>query len=376
MDVSTVSYLKFSAAVIMIIIVIAHIVYIYKKFQNKRETKINRHLNQVKQILGRIVYTTGASAEYANDKQYGRKLETAKRILDGLIDLHCSYPLLLHYYALYHLIVGNFKGAEKCWKDAAVCDVNSPVPHTHLGNLYLEHNDHGKAAIHYKRAIQIDKCFAPPRVGMGNIKYFQGKIYSAMGFYSLANKISPDDPRALIGLGNCYRHIGSAEKAMGCYEQAYSLDRSEKALSAVLFDLYFAGKDYYKARKILVRAIRLFPRSPGFYRRLGDINTILNNENEAIDAYTNFLRFKCEKDRLTQFVRRNFEKYLALEIISDLVKGEKKINYALLVKELNSLMAGHLINQRLLGELNRPKKKAYQSFSSYFVNAVLLSISH
>lgn len=369
------SYPRVMASVVMIFIVIAFFFYTYKNCNCKREVRIKKLLNDVQQILGGVVFTKGDFVEHASEKQFGRELETAKCLLDKISELNGAYPLLLHYYALYHFKAGNFKEAEKCWKNATISDFDNPIPHTHLGDLYFENNDCRKAALHYKKAIQKDKCFTPPRVGMGNIKYSQGKIYSAMGFYSLANKITPDDHRALIGLGNCYRHSGNIEKAMRCYEQAYSLDRSEKDLNAVLFDLYFATKDYIKARKILVGALRLFPHSPGFYKRLGDINSLLNRENEAIDAYTNFLRFKCEKDRLAKFVKRNFEKYLALEIISDLVKGEKKINYALLVKELNSLMTGHLINQRLLGELNRAKKKAYQSFSSYFVNDVLISIS-
>ena len=251
----------------------------------------------------------------------------------------------------------------------------SPSSHTHLGNLSFERRKYGKAAWHYKQALQIDGYFDPAHVGMGNIEYAHGKVFSAMKYYTFAVKMNHNNHDALVGLGNCFQQIGKNEKALECYEKAYILDMRNKDLNARLSNIYMANEEYDKAKDILTQSIALYPDCSRFYKSIGDMYWILNKEKKAIDAYIHFIDLRCDKNGLANLVRSRFERYLALEIISDLIKKKKKINYDAFVKELSRMMTIFLIRQGILGELNNAKQKAYQGFSNYFIDKVLLCVA-
>lgn len=259
-------------------------------------------------------------------------------------------------------------------KPSARTRPDSPPSHTHLGNLNFERRNYGKAAWYYKQALQIDRKFGPAHVGIGNIEYRNGKIFSAMRFYTFAIKMNSKNHDALVGLGNCFQHIGKNEKALDCYEQAYDINTRNKDLNASISNLYIATKEYKKAGDILKRSIALYPNCSRFYKSIGDMYSSLNKERKAIDAYIHFIDLKCDKDALTNLVRSKFERYLALEIISDLIKRQKKINYDAFVKELSRMMTIYLIRQKILGTPSITKHRAYRRFASYFIDKVLLCI--
>ncbi len=265
----------------------------------------------------------------------------------------------------------NKKNGEKSVSSKA----NSPFAHTNLGNLEFKRRNYGRAAWHYKQALQINRRFDAAHVGLGNIAYQQGKVFLAMKFYTVAIQMNTKNPDALVRLGNCFQLIRKYEKALECYEKAYALDNRNKVLNAELANLYIAKNEYEKAHEILTRSIALYPCSGRFYKSVGDMYTILKRESKAVDAYVHFINLRCDKSKLTNLVRSKFDRYLGLEIISNLIKKERKINYDSFVKEMTRMMTIFLVRQRLLGEPNNAKHKAYQNFSSYFINKVLVSIA-
>jgi tetratricopeptide (TPR) repeat protein len=360
-----------------IILIFAMIPYVYTHIQRIKTTKaqINKMINEVKHLMDGKVETVGPVADLSANKQYRQKLETARCLLDKILSIRSTYPKALHYYALYHIETGRLDLAEKNWTRAIQSGKNRQIFHYNLGKLYFERRDYDKSMLHYKKAIQTDPNYDPPHVGMGNIKFQQGKIYSAMGSYSYAARINNRNADALIGIGNCYMQTKNFEKAKGSYEQAYRLDKTNKHLNAVLSGMCIARKQYHKADKILLDAIDRYPSYSVFHKQLGDIKSKLNKESDAVEAYTNFLRIKCEKESLSQFIKSKFESYLAVEIISDLLKKKKKINYDQFIKELNNVVTVYLINQRILGKLTATKKKAYQQFSSYYIDKVVVSMA-
>ncbi len=360
-----------------ILIIFAMIPYVYTHVQRVKTTKtqITKMMHDVKRLMDGKLETTGPVADLAENKQYRQKLETVRCLLDKILSKRSTYPKALHYYALYHIATGRLDLAEKNWTRAIQSGKDRQIFHNNLGNLYFERKDYDKSMLHYKKAIQIDPDYDPPHVGMGNIKFQRGKIYSAMGSYSYAARINNGNANALIGIGNCYMQTKNFKKAKGSYEQAFKLDKTNKFLNAVLSDIYIARKQYHEADNILLGAIDRHPTYSVFHKQLGDIKSKLNKELDAVEAYTNFLRLECEKDSLSQFIRSKFESYLAVEIISDLLKKKKKINYDQFIKELNNVVTVYLINQRILGKLTAIKKKAYQQFSRYYIDKVVVSIA-
>jgi len=311
-------------------------------------------------------------ARFRNENN-SRKSNTPNHLSKRYSRIDNGYAPPKHSDSPHRLKIGNPAGNEKNSKMFVSSNTNSPLSHTNLGNLSFERRNYGKAAGKYKQALQIDRHFDPAYVGLGQIEYEQGNVFMAMRYYTFAIKMNNNNHDALVGLGNCFQLIRNYEKALECFESAYQIDTTNKDLNAELANLYLAMKDYPKAKEILTQSIKLYPCCSRYYKSIGDMCTILHKEEEAVDAYSNFINLKCDKDKLTNLVRSRYERYLRLEIISNLIKRKKKINYDSLIKELSRMMTIFLIRQRILGEPNNPKLKAYQRFSSYFINKMLMS---
>jgi tetratricopeptide (TPR) repeat protein len=332
-------------------------------------------MHEVKRLLNGSDGTPKPGCNNDRNKQSRQKLETAKRLLDRIVSIRSTDPMALHYYALYHMDVGRFDLAEEKLTRAARLVPSNPMPQHNLGDLYFKKKAYVKATSHYKRAIQIDPNLDLPYVGLGNIKFLQGRIYSAMGAYSRAVRLNQHNADALIGLGNCYKKNNNTDKAFGCYEQAYQLNKTSKGLNAALSEMFIAKKQYHEADEILTNAIDLYPASSLFHKQLGDVKSAMGNEDGAVEAYTNFLRLTCENEILTKFIKSKFESYLSIAILSDLLKKQKKINYDLLIKDLNNTLIIYLIRKQVLGKPTTAKKKAIQQFSTYFTDKVVVSSS-
>ena len=358
------------------IILIVMMTYFFT-YLRRKNNKIAKYLNDVyglKDIWRSITGKIDLFAKQLKKKKPNKNTNTNNRLPEksGNLVNRDSPP---RYYDLpLSLKIDNPSRNNKNSGKSVRQNPKSPSYHTHLGNRNFERMKYGKAARRYKQALQIDRYFDPAYVGMGNIEYAQGKLFSAMRYYTFAIKMNINNHDALVGLGNCFQQIGKYEKALECYEKAYKLNTRNKDLNAELSNLYMARNEYNKVNDILTRSIALYPDCSRFYKRIGDMYSILNKEKKAIDAYIHFINLRCDKMALTNLVRSKFERYLALEIISDLIKGKRKINYDAFIKELTRMMTIFLIRQRILGEPNNTKHKAYQNFSNYFINKVLLCI--
>jgi tetratricopeptide (TPR) repeat protein len=374
MDIPTLDAI-FAVALILLIISIISAAYVRARRQKAINARIHKLMNEVKRLLGDRCGPARLICDLNENRHPRQKLETARRLLDKILSIRSTYPMALHYYALYHIETGHLDLAEKKLAMAARTAAAGPLPRYHLGNFYFERKEYALAASHYQRAIQIDPNLDLPYIGLGNIKFLQGKICSAMVSYSKAAGLNQNNADALIGLGNCYKDNNNTEKAALCYEQAYRLDRTNKGLNAVLAEVYIAKKQYHRANEIMTGAVGLDPDSSSFHKQLGDINSVMNKEAEAVEAYTNFLRLTCENEILTQFIKSKFENYLAVEIISDLLRKQKKINYHQFIKEMNNAVMIYLIRKRTLGKLTTTKKKAIQQFSKFYIDKVVVSIA-
>ncbi len=365
----------FIATAILLVLGIIPVTYTNIQRRNATKKKISNMMREVKRLMGGRAGTMRRKYDLEENRQTRQNLEKARRLLDKILSIDNTYPMALHYYALYHFETGQLDLAEKNLALAIHSDEADPISHYNLGNLYYERKAYGKSFMHYKRAIQINPNFDQAYVGMGNVKFKQGKIYSAMGSYARAARLNKNNADAMFGIGNCYKVNNNARKAMGCYEQAYRLDKTNKSLNAVLSEMYMARKEYNKANEILTEAINIDPKSSVLHKHLGDIRSEQNKETDAVEAYINFLRLTCENKILTQYIKSKFESYLSVEIISNLLKKQKKINYDQFIKDLNNAVIIYLIRQRVLGKLTTAKKKAILRFSSYFVNKVVVSIA-
>lgn len=373
MDLFTSNTILISAiGIILSAMILYSVTYLRRKYG--KQTNFVHLIYQFIEIIRDIAGKAGTYASLLKNKNNIKKSETRNRGLERFGNPNYGHSPSGYPDAPHRLKTDNPFHSKTNSGNPRKSYAKSPFSHTTLGNLNFESRKYGKAALHYKQALQIDRNYDPAHVGMGKIEYNHGRVLSAMRHFAFAVNKNENNHDALVGLGNCYQQIHNYEEALRCYEQAYKINDTNKDLNAELSNLYMARKEYQKANDVLTRSIAIDPCCSRFYKSIGDINSILYKEKEAVDAYINFLKLRCDRDKLTNLVRSRFERYLALEIISDLVKREKKINYDSFIKEMSKMMTIFLIRQRILGKLNNTKKKAYLKFSNDFIHYVLLTM--
>ncbi|MCU1244617.1 MAG: hypothetical protein JWN02_527, partial [Acidobacteria bacterium] len=96
--------------------------------------------------------------------------------------------------------------------------------HLLLGNLYLQEGDDQQAAVHYRRAVELDND-AGGHVNLGNLHFFDNDFAAAISEYEQAEKLDPKMAIAFynnsVASGELYKFDDQGQKL----EQAKQLDR-------------------------------------------------------------------------------------------------------------------------------------------------------
>jgi tetratricopeptide (TPR) repeat protein len=98
------------------------------------------------------------------------------------------------------------------------------IVHLLLGNLYLQEGDDQQAAVHYRRAVDLDND-AGAHVNLGNLHFFDNDFAAASSEYEQAEKLDPKMAIAFynnsVASGELYKFDDQGQKL----EQAKQLDR-------------------------------------------------------------------------------------------------------------------------------------------------------
>ncbi len=127
-----------------------------------------------------------------------------------------------------------------------------------------------KAAAHQARAAQFLK---------------QGRLDEAILEFRSALAAKPDDPEALVALGDAYLHKGEAREAYRAFTKAVELAPANADAQLRLGELYLLAGSASEARERAERALAADPDRAAAYALLGKTCAKEGNLEEALAAY-------------------------------------------------------------------------------------------
>ena len=167
----------------------------------------------------------------------------------------------------------------------------------------------------YEEAIQIyntivekfPEAFILYR-NIGNC-YFRLENYEkAEEYYLKVLEKEPDDHEAILGIGNTHANRNQNDQAMEWYNK---IDFEKISDPMVLYNIgsnFYTQGQHQVALKYYKRAVELKPDFLDAVYQLGLVNLTLGNNQDAIDVFSNYLKYDSESGRSDQV--RNFITFL------------------------------------------------------------------
>jgi tetratricopeptide (TPR) repeat protein len=197
------------------------------------------------------------------------------------------------------------------------------------------------AAVHLKKALELDPNDWVAHVNLGQIYSGQGRWQEAVAAYQAALASADEDlPAALyLRIGEAYEQSGDPEAALRTYEQALALEPDSPQALEALGGYYFRREDWTKAEEVLQQEIAAHPNRlearlnlGAVYlaqRRLDDaaaqIQAVLQLDPANADAHFNLGQIYREQGRLADaeselqlVLRLNPAHELARQVLAEL----------------------------------------------------------
>ena len=81
-----------------------------------------------------------------------------------------------------------------------------------------------RAALAYRRALEIDPALVPALINLANIHYANDLLIEALALYERAAILAPDVFEAHFNLGNIHHDLGRYDEAETCYRRALTFN--------------------------------------------------------------------------------------------------------------------------------------------------------
>ena len=163
-----------------------------------------------------------------------------------------------------------------------------------LGNYYSLIGDHTKAAVYFKRAINLDRNFLAAYTLLGH-EYLELKnIASAIEAYNDAVQINSKDFRAWYGLGQAYELQNHLEFALYYFLQALKANPRDSRMWNAVGNCYKKMEKHNVASKCLEKAESLKDQEGISLFQLGKMYDLLNLQKKAVQCFEENLAKKEE----------------------------------------------------------------------------------
>jgi tetratricopeptide (TPR) repeat protein len=127
-----------------------------------------------------------------------------------------------------------------------------------LGTIYDLEHDREKAETYYRKALEVEKDFAPAANNLAwNLAEMGGHIDEALAFAQAAKEKMPRDPRVLDTLGWVHFLRGSYEDAAEEFQDSLELDIDNPMTYYHLGLAYYKNNQLDSAREVLEAALEI-----------------------------------------------------------------------------------------------------------------------
>lgn len=176
-----------------------------------------------------------------------KKLSQAKRMRPAINIFFCLIVISL----LIRTIIRNidWKNEDNLWIATGRTSPSSPNTHNNLGDVYSRRGDLEKAALEFKKAIEINPRYADAYHNLANTYLVMGRFEEAINNYQKAIYLKP-------GLWQSYQDLGV---------------------------VYFNLRKYDMAKENLLQAVKINPQDSHLHANLGIIFVRLQERKKAIE---------------------------------------------------------------------------------------------
>ena len=130
--------------------------------------------------------------------------------------------------------VGRWRNSRTLWAQAVKNSLSNEIAYYQLGHGFDEENEYEKAAVFYKKSLEMDPRWAFIWNALGVALDNQGKTDEAIEVFkkiTMDDSLEPRDSRggAYYNLGLIYFNRGEKDKALSCFQKALAEPRAKDA---------------------------------------------------------------------------------------------------------------------------------------------------
>ncbi len=140
-----------------------------------------------------------------------------------------------------------------------------------LGNIYTDLGDYNQAIIYYKRAVDYHTTFSDALVNLGMALTKKGRIREAIDYLKRAIDSGENQSAAYNNLGIAYLRMEDYDKALECFEKAFSLEPSNINIRLNIARIYELQGKLGAAMDKYMEILRQQPQNQAARRRLREL---------------------------------------------------------------------------------------------------------
>jgi len=186
---------------------------------------------------------------------------------------------------IHHFEKGDNEQALKHYEKSIQLNKNFAHPWNGKGNIYDELEDYANAIKSYDKAIELDKNFAAPWNGRGNICYKLKDYDNALDSYNEAIKLDKTLAEPWHGKGNVYKRLNDFSECIKYYKNAIKLGGDDVLTWHEMAKAYFQQDDYENALDSYNKAIKLDSNWALLHNGIGNTYYKLNKYETALQSY-------------------------------------------------------------------------------------------
>ena len=185
----------------------------------------------------------------------------AERHSTRALELEPDYNYARHNLAVAYFHQERYQDSEREALATAAANPLRPDTQVLLGRIYLARNESQRAAVHLRRAIEIEPDSGMARYYYGRLLYRQGRHAQAVPHLQAAQTWQPRDFWVNYELGRAQHRAGDEDAALVQYQRALAIERRPQALVAIGALHLVAGRRN-QARTHLQAALELDAENP------------------------------------------------------------------------------------------------------------------
>ena len=190
-----------------------------------------------------------------------------------------------------------------------------------LGVAYAYQKEYGKAERQFQQLLTQDRHSFAALVGLGWIAWARSQWEVAKGYLESAIAIQPNDPEALVMLGDVYFFTGKFEESEASYRKVLNDNPADvQAIAKICFLYLHWSKKKNEATRELGRARKLLGPNPNLdvvqafiYRNSGEYEAALNLIGKVVEEEAVMPRIMPQALTLLGYVLLDLKQYQPAE---------------------------------------------------------------